>query len=282
MRELGRRGRNENGRVSGIRTRAVSIESAAFYCWATALHWPIFVICRPVMVLGCGGPRHNDENLVHLSSALPFRLTSCIYEAVCFGLYMSDAHTVCSPDNRGSMAWLSTDWVRVICTSYQNMSAIFNGLCWLGEVLMGYFYQNTETSTVPTSTWNLSCNAALMGIVPPLINASTCCGAKITYLAFPSSFIIISTETHFKATATTGSAHMLTILQVGIWVPVSRQSGCTRRVFPLGPFKCYVTLFFWKLDPHPPPRNANNIEHYTFITLSPRKSDTPPTPICIT
>ena len=25
-----------------------------------------------------------------------------------------------------------------------------------------------------------------------------------------------------------------------------------------GPFKCYVTLFFWKLDPHPPPRNANN------------------------
>ena len=148
----------------------------------------------------------------------------------------------------------------------------------LGEVLMGYFYQNTETSTVPTSTWNLSCNAAMMGIVPPLINASTCCGAKITYLAFPSSFIIISTETHFKATATTGSAHMLTILQVGIWVPVSRQTGCTRRVFPLGPFKCYVTLFFWKLDPHPPPRNANNIEHDTFVTLFPRESDTLPPP----
>ena len=85
---------------------------------------------RTFMVLGCGGPRHIDENLVHLSSALQFRLTSCIYEAVCFGLYMSDAHTVCSPDNPGSMEWLSTDWVRVICTSYQNMSAIFNGLCW--------------------------------------------------------------------------------------------------------------------------------------------------------
>ena len=42
-----------------------------------------------------------------------------------------------------------------------------------------------------------------------------------------------------------------------------------------GPFKCYVTLFFWKLDPHPPPRNANNIEHYTFVTLFSRKSDTP-------
>ena len=43
-----------------------------------------------------------------------------------------------------------------------------------------------------------------------------------------------------------------------------------------GPFKCYVALFFWKLDPHPPPRNANNIEHYTFVTLFSRKSDTPP------
>ena len=42
-----------------------------------------------------------------------------------------------------------------------------------------------------------------------------------------------------------------------------------------GPFKCYVTLFFLKLDPHPPPRNANNIEHYTFVTLFSGKSDTP-------
>ena len=46
----------------------------------------------------------------------------------------------------------------------------------------------------------------------------------------------------------------------------------------MGPFKCYVTLFFWKLDPHPPPRNANNIEYYTFVTLSSRKSETPPPP----
>ena len=42
-----------------------------------------------------------------------------------------------------------------------------------------------------------------------------------------------------------------------------------------GPFKCYVTLFFCKLDPHPPPRNANNIEHYIFVTLFSGKSDTP-------
>ena len=39
----------------------------------------------------------------------------------------------------------------------------------------------------------------------------------------------------------------------------------------LGPFKCYVTLFFWKLDPHLPPRNANNIEYYTFVTLFSQK-----------
>ena len=30
--------------------------------------------------------------------------------------------------------------------------------------------------------------------------------------------------------------------------------------------------------PHPPPRNANNIEHYTSVTLFSRKSDTPPHP----
>ena len=43
-----------------------------------------------------------------------------------------------------------------------------------------------------------------------------------------------------------------------------------------GPFKCYVTLFSWKFDPHPPPRNANNVEPYTFVTLFSGKLDTPP------
>ena len=43
----------------------------------------------------------------------------------------------------------------------------------------------------------------------------------------------------------------------------------------MGPFKCHVTQFFWNLDPHPPPRNAKNIEHYTFVTLFSRKSDPP-------
>ena len=48
-----------------------------------------------------------------------------------------------------------------------------------------------------------------------------------------------------------------------------------------GPFKCYVTLFFGKLDPHPPPHNANNIKHYTFVTLL-LENLTPPTPIGVT
>ena len=43
-----------------------------------------------------------------------------------------------------------------------------------------------------------------------------------------------------------------------------------------GPFKCYVTLFFCKLGPHPPPRNANNIEHYTFVMLFPENRTPPP------
>ena len=30
-----------------------------------------------------------------------------------------------------------------------------------------------------------------------------------------------------------------------------------------------------KLDPHAPPRNANNVEPYTFVMLFPRKCDTP-------
>ena len=43
------------------------------------------------------------------------------------------------------------------------------------------------------------------------------------------------------------------------------------------------TLFSWKFDPHPPPRNANNIEPYIFVTLFSVKADTPPpTPNCVT
>ena len=33
-----------------------------------------------------------------------------------------------------------------------------------------------------------------------------------------------------------------------------------------------------KLDPHPPPRNANNVEPYTFVTLFSGKFDTHPPP----
>ena len=44
--------------------------------------------------------------------------------------------------------------------------------------------------------------------------------------------------------------------------------------FSSGPFKCYERLFFGKLDPHPPPRKPNNIEHYTFITHFPENLTT--------
>ena len=37
-------------------------------------------------------------------------------------------------------------------------------------------------------------------------------------------------------------------------------------------------FFFWKLDPHPSPRNANNIEPYTCVMLFSRKSAPPPPP----
>ena len=35
-------------------------------------------------------------------------------------------------------------------------------------------------------------------------------------------------------------------------------------------------IFFWKIDTHPPARNANNIEHYIFVTLFSGKFDTHP------
>ena len=43
-----------------------------------------------------------------------------------------------------------------------------------------------------------------------------------------------------------------------------------------GPFKCYVTLFSWKFDPHPPPGKANNVEPYIFVMLFSGKADTHP------
>ena len=50
-----------------------------------------------------------------------------------------------------------------------------------------------------------------------------------------------------------------------------------------GPFKCYVTLFSMEFDPHPPPRNANNVEPYTFvINACFRESSHPPTAYGVT
>ena len=51
----------------------------------------------------------------------------------------------------------------------------------------------------------------------------------------------------------------------------------------MGPFKCYVTLSPSKFEPHPPPRNADNVELYTFVALFPEKAEpTHPPPHCVT
>ena len=48
-----------------------------------------------------------------------------------------------------------------------------------------------------------------------------------------------------------------------------------------GPLKCFVTLFSWKFDTHPLPRNVNNVDLYTFETLFCWNPNTP-TPYSIT
>ena len=52
------------------------------------------------------------------------------------------------------------------------------------------------------------------------------------------------------------------------------------RLCVLGPFKCYVTGFFGKFYPHRSPRNSNNVETYTFVTLFSGKFDTPHPHLC--
>ena len=45
-----------------------------------------------------------------------------------------------------------------------------------------------------------------------------------------------------------------------------------------GAIQVLRNAFFWELDPHPPPHNANNIEPYTFVTFFSRKIWHPPPP----
>ena len=48
-----------------------------------------------------------------------------------------------------------------------------------------------------------------------------------------------------------------------------------------GPFKCYIVLFSGNFTPTNPPRNANNVEPYIFVTFFFREIWHPPT-YCIT
>ena len=44
----------------------------------------------------------------------------------------------------------------------------------------------------------------------------------------------------------------------------------------IGAIEGLSNAFSWEFDPHPPPRNANNVEPYTFVMLFSGKADTPP------
>ena len=44
-----------------------------------------------------------------------------------------------------------------------------------------------------------------------------------------------------------------------------------------GAIQVLRNTIFLQIGPHPPPRNVNNIEHYTFVTLFP-ENRTPPHP----
>ena len=49
-------------------------------------------------------------------------------------------------------------------------------------------------------------------------------------------------------------------------------------IVALGAIQVLRNAIFLQIGPHPPPRNINNIEHYTFVTLFSGKSDTPTMP----
>ncbi len=60
-------------------------------------------------------------------------------------------------------------------------------------------------------------------------------------------------------------------------IPSFPNSACHNHVH-MRPSKFYLTLFSWKFDTHPHPRNANNVEAYTFVALFPPGNLTPTQP----
>ena len=52
-------------------------------------------------------------------------------------------------------------------------------------------------------------------------------------------------------------------------------TGSAEHVPAFGAIQVLRNVFFWKLDPHPPPCTANNVKPYTFVTLFPIKIDHP-------
>ena len=66
------------------------------------------------------------------------------------------------------------------------------------------------------------------------------------------------------------SLHLLLLRRCNILLSYGDKS------FPgIGAIQVLLNSFSWKIHTHPPPRNANNIEPYTFVTLFPGKLYTP-------
>ena len=61
-------------------------------------------------------------------------------------------------------------------------------------------------------------------------------------------------------------------------VPVEGKTICVSvyDVFEIGAIQVFRNAFSRECDPHPPPRNANNVEPYTVVTLFSGKADTHP------
>ena len=49
----------------------------------------------------------------------------------------------------------------------------------------------------------------------------------------------------------------------------------------MGTIQVLRNVFSWEFDSYAPPRNANNVEPYTFVTLVSGKADPPSTPTAL-
>ena len=90
---------------------------------------------------------------------------------------------------------------------------------------------------------------------------------------WPGSPLIQVSETIVKNV--TGLSFFVTKLYITFHGGSKGKLNRNSQYAPRGQSNFYVPLFSWEFYPHPPPRNANNVEPYTFVTLFSGKADTP-------